>query len=153
LDGSGFLPSMRKMFSKSAYKKYQLMTKEDLKTLNTQAESYAKVYLKQIGRNAEVQIQLDHKYLPEIDDGVSNYLLRAYGDYPYWIGTSEKVKNNIRYVYERAWEDKGNGNGILTLTKRIYQGDIIEKTVIEIIGDKIKCLEGNLKLKEEKYIK
>ena len=86
-----------------------------------------------------------------INTDVSNYLFDAYREYPYWIGTREVVEDGIRYVYEKSWLDKGNQSGIVTFTKSIYEGDIIEKTVIEIIGDKMNCLRG--KLREEHHSK
>ncbi|MDD4145675.1 MAG: M56 family metallopeptidase [Clostridia bacterium] len=152
LDGSGYLASLKKMFSPSAFEKYESADHgKNRAAMEAQIEAYGKTYLREIAREAEVQITLKDRQLIKMNTDVSNYLIDAYGEYPYWIGTREIVEDGIRYVYEKLWQDKGNQNGIVTFTKSIYEGDIVEKTVIEITGDKMKCLEGTLR--EEHYSK
>lgn len=149
-DGSEYGPSIKRMFSASAYEK---LYSDDYRTdypkreasMTAQVEAYARVYLKTIGRNAGVQLKLTDRLLADMNVEVSNYLGDAYGEYPYWIGTREVVENGVRYIYEKAWQDKGNQNGIVSFIKKTYEGEVVEKTVIEIKGSKMNCLEGVLR--------
>lgn len=152
LDGSEYLPSIKKMFSPSAFEKYESVDYvKNRAIMQAQMEAYGKAYLQKIAREAEVQITLKDRQLIKMNTDVSNYLIDAYGEYPYWIGTREVVEDGKRYVYGKSWQDKGNQNGVVTFSKSIYKGDVVEKTVIEITGDKMKCLEGTLR--EEHYSK
>jgi len=144
-DGDAYLQSIQEMFSQSAFAKFEKSENEKNKAImDEQAETYAKVYLKSISRNAAVSITL-RKKLINMSTKVSNYLLEAYGEYPYWDGTLETVEDGVRFVYQNSWEDKKDGNGIVTFSKRVYQGKLVEKTVIEVSGDNIKCLTGTLR--------
>ncbi|MDP4109044.1 MAG: M56 family metallopeptidase, partial [Bacillota bacterium] len=150
-DGSEFGPSLKKMFSASAYKKYLAENNEKNAVLmDGQAAKYAEAYLKLIGRKADVKLQLD-RLLPKMNTDVSNYMLDAYGEYPYWIGTLETVEKGIRFVYEKSWRETGAENGIVTFRKSVYGGGEVEKTVIEVKDGKMKCLEGTLR--EQNYSK
>jgi hypothetical protein len=146
MDGSGSRPSIEKMFSASALRK---LDKADNKKISAaivaQIEAYGRAYLEKIGRKADVKINLDDKTLADMNVEVSNYLINAYGEYPYWIGSREVVENGTRYIYSKEWQDRGNQNGIVTFKKSIYDGEIVEKTVIEVKGSKMNCLEGTLR--------
>lgn len=148
LDGSGYLPSLKEMFPK----KYVNMVNSDegkyYEQCRAQEEVYALRYLAQINRrDAEVGVDTEEydKYYPLPDMAVeaSNTLLNRYYDYPYWIGTQERVEDGIRYVYEKKWENHGGGDGIVSYIKSRYDnGQICERTVLEIKNGEIQYLEG-----------
>ena len=49
----------------------------------------------------------------------------------------------MRYVYEKQWEDKGNGDGIVTYKKYEFDSKkIVQETVIEIKNGEIIYLKG-----------
>ena len=75
----------------------------------------------------------------------SNELLKQYGEYPYWVGNTEKIENGVRYVYQTDWKSEGNGDGTVTYTKSVYNGDVVEKAVISIKNGKMTYLQGSPK--------
>lgn len=145
-DGSGYRPSIEKIFSASALRKLDSAdNKENSAVIDAQIEAYGRAYLEKIGRKADVQISGADRIIADMNAEVSNYLIDAYGEYPYWIGSREVVENDTRYIYAKEWQDRGNQNGIVTFTKSVYGGKVIEKTVIEVKGSKMNCLEGTLR--------
>lgn len=149
-DGSRYGTSIRKMFPFSLQKD-AFNADKFYGELKFQEEAYAKEYLKTIGRNAVVQANHVDKRLADINVNVSNKLLEMYSEYPYWIGTFEKLENGQRYVYEKTFKDKGNGNGIVGFIKKKYSGETVEKTIIEVKNGKMTYLEG--KKREEGHSK
>ena len=81
-----------------------------------------------------------------MDTEASNTLIDLYYDYPYWIGTEEKIENGVRCVYEKKWQSSGGGDGTVTYLKYEYGSEkVLEKTVIEVKKGKIKYIEGKLR--------
>lgn len=138
-DGSGYVSSIRKMFP-LLLQKEALNANKYYDELLRQETVYAKAYLKSINREAVVQGNYVDKKLPNINVKASNKLLEKYNEYPYWIGTLETVENGQRYVYEKSFSDKGNGDGIVSFIKRKYNGEIMLKHIIEIKNGEIKYL-------------
>ncbi len=143
-DGSYFEPSIKEMFPLSlripALNAHQYYSK-----LERQEEVYARRYLSSIGRDAKIQADNTEMPLDSMNVEAADCLLELemFNEFPFWIGTRETIENGERYVYEKAWEDHGDGDGIVTFTKRIYEGDIVEKTVIRVEKNKLIFLEGN----------
>ncbi len=141
-DGIHNAESLNKMFP--PYLRQSLFIFEELyyPTILRQHRAYANDYLVLIGRKAIIESGSLDVELDNISDQASNDLGSMYNDYPYWVGSLEQIEDGIRYVYEKGYEDKGNGNGIVTYTKSIYGGNVVEKAVIEVKNDKIIYLEG-----------
>lgn len=132
-DGSNYGSSLRALFSAKALAQLERL---DISSLYPQLEAYAEAYLQSIGREATVQWHYVDRQLPDMDSvQVSNALLERYSEYPYWIGSLERVEDGTRMVYEHLWQPDGAGGGITTYQKQIYGGDIVERHVIEVSGD------------------
>ena len=154
MDGSYWLPSLKEMFPKGYVDIVLNQSEQYYNDCIAQEEQYARAYLKSIGRNApvgETSDERDKLYpLPDMNVEASNTLLDLFWDYPYWLGTQEKIEDGRRFVYEKSWEDKGNGNGTVTFMKYLYGGSYIaEKYVIEVNGGELNYLEGEPRTSRE----
>lgn len=134
MDGTYYPASLKKIFTKKALLK---LDNTDPDELAPQFEEYGKKYLKSIGREAMVQWNTVIKETPNIKSAdVSNKLFSQFEDYPYWIGTQERIEDGKRIVYCHKWESDGKGGGTSTFRKEIYNGKILEESVVTVKGDK-----------------
>ena len=111
-------------------------------------QQYANEYLAKINRrDAEIGYENGRDYLPDdMNTDASNKLLELYYEYPYWIGTLEKIEDGVRYVYKKSWTGEGGGNGVVTYEKyRFDNNQTAERTVIKVTGGELECLEGTLR--------
>jgi len=138
-DGSEYVASVKEMFPKEYWDRALSASREDHDECKKQERAYAKAYLESIGRITEIGDYADFKYeLPNMNVNASNSLLSQFVEYPYWIGTQEKIENGIRYVYETQWEDKGNGDGTVTYKKYEFDSKkVVQETVLEIKNGEI----------------
>ena len=99
-------------------------------------EKYAKDYLIQIGREAEIGDygDFEHPLLTHLGVSVqvSNKLLeKNYSNYPMWVGNQEKIEDGIRYVYQMDY-DKDEKQ--IVLSKYNYETkEVVEKIVIDAL--------------------
>ena len=143
MDGSYYEPSIREMFPKDIAERALHYTDDDTAKLRAQEEAYAKEYLASVRSDAKVQSEHVSKTLANMNVEASNTLLDMFDEYPYWIGTEEKIEDGVRYVYEKQWEDKGNGDGIVTFKKYEYGTEkVVEETVIEIKNGGLNYIKG-----------
>ena len=141
-DGSRYADSIKEMFPNSLAGRAMHYTDWDAEKCYQQEYQYANEYLKSIGRTAEVNFKVE-KELANMNVSVSNKLLDLYHEYPYWIGTQEKIEHDVRFVYEKCWEDKGNGNGTVAFKKYRYDNkSVVEEYLIEVKGEHTTYLEG-----------
>ena len=141
-DGSRYTESIKEMFPDNLANRAIHYTDWDAEKCHQQEYQYANEYLTSIARTAEVNFKVDKK-LDNMNVKASNLFIDLYHDYPYWIGTQEKIEHNVRFVYEKQWEDKGNGDGIVTFKKYKYDDkQIVEEYVIEVKGEEITYLKG-----------
>ena len=106
---------------------------------------YAKEYLAGVRDEAKIQQHVP-KTLTNMNVKASNALIDLFNEYPYWIGTEEKIENDVRYVYEKQWEDKGNGDGTVTFKKYEYDTKkVTEETVIEIKNGELNYIKGEVR--------
>ena len=144
-DGSLYEPSIREMFPENIAERALHYTDEDRTNLQSQEEAYAKEYLSGVRSDAEMQQNVS-KDLANMNVEASNTLLDLFNEYPYWIGTEEKIENDVRYVYEKQWEDKGNGDGTVTFKKYEYNTKkVVDETVIEVKNGELNYLKGYLR--------
>lgn len=145
MDGSYYASSIKEMFPKDMWKQALSESDSFYGECFAQEKAYAQKYLDKIGRKAEILENADTK-LSDMDTEASNTLLDLYYDYPYWIGTEEKIENGVRCVYEKKWQSSGGGDGTVTYLKYEYGSEkVLEKTVIEVKKGKIKYIEGKLR--------
>ncbi len=143
-DGSGYTKSIEAAFP-SELVSAALNANTAYRDLKIQKEAYAKGYLREIGREAEVGDYADFEHLLATDQGMSveasNYLLGEAENYPYFIGTEERIEDGVRWVYETAWEQTEDC-GIATYTKTNYEtGEVAEKMIYRVEGDKVTKIE------------
>jgi len=135
-DGGYYADSVKKMFPKNLHNRALNPPKEDHENLKNQEMEYAKEYLKRINRQAKISPDyVEKELIDDMDVEVSNTLLEVYHEYPYWIGTLEKIEDNIRYVYEKSYNKE---ESIVTFKKYKYDtGEIVEKYDIKIEGENL----------------
>lgn len=144
-DGSLYEPSIREMFPENIAERALHYTDEDSAKLQAQEEVYAKEYLAGVRDDAKIQQHVP-KTLTNMNVKASNALIDLFNEYPYWIGTEEKIENDVRYVYEKQWEDKGNGDGTVTFKKYEYDTKkVTEETVIEIKNGELNYIKGEVR--------
>lgn len=136
-DGSLWMDSLKEIFPEPYLSQAVDATGggEVYEILSAQEHRYAKAYLASINRrDAEVVDNID-RVLPDMNTAASNELLSRKSEYPYWIGTIEKIEDGIRYVYETKWDSKGGGDGVVTYTKWRYDNkEIVESSEITVRG-------------------
>ena len=115
--------------------------------LSNQQESQAKNYLKSINRNAKVSVVSAQKKLPNINVQASNKLFAELGksdelinNCPYWIGTREKIENNVRYIYGTSQSKTNDGYDLITFTKTKAGGTIVKESKYKIVGSDIQLV-------------
>ena len=141
-DGSRYTESIKEMFPDNLANRAIHYTDWDAEKCYQQEYQYANEYLTSIARTAEVNFKVDKK-LDNMNVKASNLFIDLYHEYPYWIGTQEKIEHDVRFVYEKQWEDKGSGDGIVTFKKYKYDDKhVAEEYVIEVKGEKITYLKG-----------
>ena len=123
MDGTYYADSIREMFPADIQEE-AIMPGENLcEKLVSQEIEQAKVYLAAIGRQAEIvynwRLEKGSR-LADMDVGISNFLMDNFIEYPYWIGTLERIENGVRYVYEQSWNEESKGTGTVAFTKYRY---------------------------------
>lgn len=148
LDGSEYASSVKEMFPKDLYNRIIPSSDSDRTVLLAQERKYAKNYLESIGRTASIGEYSDLKMeIPDIPDETYNMIFDRYWEYPYWIGTQEKIEDGVRYVYETQWKDYGDNDSMVYLTKYVYGTGEIIRTINVHIDD------GEVQSSEEKVLK
>jgi len=132
-DGAYYADSVKKMFPQNLHERALNPSREDNENLKNQEVAYAKEYLKKINRDAKISPDyVEKEFIEGMDVEASNTLLETYSQYPYWIGTLEKIEDNTRYVYEKSYNKE---EGIVTFKKYKFDtGEIVEKYDIKIEG-------------------
>lgn len=147
-DGSGYATSIKEMFPKELYNRVIPISDSDKAALQAQERKYAKNYLDSIGRTASIGEYTDLEIeIPDIPADTANVIFKRYWEYPYWIGTEEKIEDGVRYVYETQWKNYGNNDSMIYLTKYVYDTGEIIRTINVHIDD------GEVQSTEEKVLK
>ena len=87
-----------------------IYTEQDIQEVRAQADEDAAEYLRSIHRIAEVGVRQDHegKRLDELisDKILLDELLKddEMSRYPNWIGTTERIEDGERYIYQTAFD-------------------------------------------------
>ncbi|EHL18677.1 hypothetical protein HMPREF9628_00363 [Peptoanaerobacter stomatis] len=150
-DGSLYEVSLQELFPDDIIdmiKLYNSNTKQQ-ENVNNQIVSSAKEYLIEIGReDAKIALSYQEKNYPPLsaqNSEIYDILYKAYADFPYYVGTLEKLENHIRYEYKTSYE-KQDLSDIFSYTKtNMNTGDIEEYVKVQISGGEIKALEGEIR--------
>ena len=138
-DGSYYADSIKETFP-AGLQDQALNSDSRYNELAAQEQVYAQAYLDSIGREAPIGEYGDFDHPLATDQGmsveVSNDLLAARWDFPYFLGNVEQVEDGVRYVYETAWDSDGSGTGTATFTKYEYDTNkIVQKYIYQVEGD------------------
>jgi|GEM_PF-3473435 len=143
MDGGLYEKSIKEIFPK---KYHHIILKGDYKEQYAdcfeQEKRYAAEYLEKIGRNALIceYGDIEHK-LPDLSAEVSNKLLDTFREYPYWLGTQEKIIDGVRYVYKRSMD----GDNTVIFEKYLYDtGETVNRIVLNVDNGEIKAIEGKM---------
>ncbi len=136
-DGGGYTESIEGMFPQEYHERIFAQSEEDYNTLKLQEEKYAQDYLDKIGREAEIGDYSDFEHVLITDLGVSvkvsNKLLdtfyKEHANYPYFVGTYEKMENGVNMVYEMSYDKSVEE---IIFTKYEYNTkNVIEEFIID----------------------
>lgn len=134
-DGSQYESSVKEMFPEKLHKNVLHEIEKYRKNIEDLQEARAKDYLKEIGRDAEVQAGHVVKEYVDIDAQAENTLLedKKLVDYPSWLGTRESLVDGIRYIYEKS-HYKEDEYDFIVYTKKTEDGRVIEEYKYRIDG-------------------
>lgn len=111
-------------------------TDADLQEIRAQADEAAIAYLKSINRTADVGAREEHEgylltdFVPDADFILELTKDETYSFYPEWIGTQERLENNIRYIYQTEYDEALQQ--IIFSKIRFDTNEIVERQVIDI---------------------
>lgn len=139
MDGAYYSSSLEELFPQTLWSRVKHADSE-YQGLVRQKEEYAKAYLQQIGREAEIQEHVE-TVLPDLPVEVSNLLLELCWEYPYWVGTEERIEDGVRYIYETKQEKGENGPGTMVYEKRTEDGTLVQR--VRVNGEDGSVLSGS----------
>ena len=147
LDGSAYVTSIKELFPEEYHNRVLSITKEDNEELRSQETIYAQKYLTKIGREATIGQfgDFEHPLLTPLGVSVQVYNKLAgkdYANYPYWIGTQERIEDGVRYVYEMNYTKDSNP---IVLEKYNYDTrEVVEKIRINSLNGEEIVLKKSL---------
>ena len=110
-----------------------IYTEQDLQEVRAQADEDAAEYLRSINRIAEIGVRQDHdgQLLEELVSDES-FLKELFKDdemclYPNWTGTTERIENGERYIYQTAFDEERQE---IVYTKIEYSTDNVVKSIV-----------------------
>lgn len=137
MDGGMYIESVNEMFPEALQELCLKVPEEIREDLERQERQYAPVYLKSIGRTAEIGEfgDYDHKTFSDlgVPVEVSNQMMenRALAEYPFWLGNREQIEDGIRYIYETAYLIHKEE---IQYTKYIYDTEeVVEQYIFDAI--------------------
>lgn len=140
IDGDECLESTKAMFSERLWDKVIYQANVIYPELAKMEETQAGEYLRKIGRTAKVSSDYVERDLPDIDVSASNKLFAEWGkddfflnDFPYWLGSVEKIENGERVIYETAQSKSNDGYDLITFKKMKADGTVIEQRKYKIV--------------------
>lgn len=130
-DGHSYISSVKSLFP-AEYENAALEAQSFAQTLNDTMNEYAKSYLISINRNADI-VDFQEKKL--LDFPVN--AIKELSNYPDWIGSTERIEDNNRYIYSVS-QSSLNGENVFEFTKRDTENTIIESFTLNDEGKFIK---------------
>ena len=116
-----------------------IYTEQDLQEVRAQADEDAAEYLRSIHRIAEVGVRQDHEgqRLAELitDKILLDELLKddEMSRYPNWIGTTERIEDGERYIYQTAFDEERQQ---IIYTKIEYRTNNAVKSIVVDVQNK-----------------
>ena len=107
-----------------------------MQKVRAQADEDAVAYLKSINRVADVGVRTEHKgnlltdLVPNTDLLMELSKDETYSLYPDWIGTQERIENNVRYIYQTEYDEALQQ--IIFSKIRFDTNETVERQVIDI---------------------
>ncbi|TCO53965.1 M56 family metallopeptidase [Caldanaerobacter subterraneus] len=149
MDGAFYIDSLKKMFPEKLYDKV-ISADKYYPELAKQQEAQAAEYLKNIGRTAKVSAAYVEKKLVNINVEASNKLFGGtefpfLNDYPWWIGTRERIENGIRYIYETSQSKTNDGYDLVIFRKTKEDGTIVKEYRYKIVDSEPQLIYKNTK--------
>lgn len=153
MDGGMYINSIKEMFPIYLIPKVMNSDKYGEK-LSEEQKLQAKKYLDSINRNTDINIDYDFnsKYEKEYLDmylrvEVQNKLFSVVElyDYPTWLGTSEKVIDGIRYVYETSMKTDSDEYEVVVYRKIDESKTVVEEHQYKIYDNDIKEIKHDVK--------
>jgi len=109
--------------------------------LTAQQVAQAEQYLKSIAKTSKVDSGYVEKKLPTINVSASNKLFSDItkddlflNNFPYWLGTKEKLENGQRYIYETSQSKTSDGYDMISFKNTTADGKVVEQRNYKIIG-------------------
>lgn len=145
MDGALYIDSLKKMFPKKLYDTV-LSADRYYPDLVRQEEAEAAKYLKSIGRAAKVSGAYVEKKLVNINVQASNRLFGGtefpfLNEYPFWIGTRERIENGVRNIYETSQSKTSDGYDLVIFRKTKEDGTIVEEYKFKIVESEPQLIE------------
>ena len=72
-------------------------------------------------------------------------LYRAYTDYPYFVGTLEKLEDNIRFIYETKYQKQDTSDTFGFTKTRYDTNEVIENVKVKLDNGNLSVIEGELR--------
>ncbi|MGE5328672.1 MAG: M56 family metallopeptidase [Deltaproteobacteria bacterium] len=139
VDGAGYTKSIKQMFPQKLWN--QVLTVNKYQELTKQQETQAAQYLKSIGREAKISEKYVEKKLPNINVEASNTLFSEFtkenqelNEFPYWLGTKEKLENGVRYIYQTLQSKADDGCDLIAFKKTKQDGAVVKEYRYKIVG-------------------
>lgn len=150
-EGAYYMPSLYELFTDDVVDKIKSISEDNDATLNIENQiiQSAKAYLDSINRgDAKISLSYQEKAYPPLSESNAmefDILYKAYTDYPYFVGTIEKIEDGKRYVYETGYEKEGDAD-IFSFKKTLYEtGDVTENVKVKLQAGTLTTLDGELR--------
>lgn len=129
---------------------------DETQKIKSRIEKASKEYLRSINRqDAGINLEYPEFQMPCIlaeNEEMYQVIQSFFSDYPYYLGSLERVEENIRYVY--SFDSKREDGDILTYKKERYDDKSIEFNVsIKLQGGEYETTNGSLPEPFEDYMK
>lgn len=118
-----------------------IYTEQDLQEVRAQADEDALEYLKSINRIAEIGVRQEHngQLLEELVSDES-LLKELFKDdeiclYPNWTGTTERIENGERYIYQTAFDEEKQQ--IIYTQVEYSTNNVVNSIVVDIQNETI----------------
>lgn len=152
-DGAYYEISLHEMFPEDIIPKVKnhMNNKKEMDVIEQKIDKKITEYLTELGRIdykvAKNRVEEEKKYpdIREENQMIFDALSQVYSDYPYFIGSLEKLENGQRMKYSMQKEETSEKKDVLTYEKiRLPEKTQVEKLTLEIEGGEIKVIEGKL---------
>lgn len=154
-EGNMYDVSLQELFPENIIEQIQLYNSNEsqLEGINNQIITSVKDYLKEINReDAKIALNYQEKHYPPLssqNSEIYDILYKAYSDFPYYVGSIEKINNHIRYEFVTDYQ-KDEQADIFTYKKtNLNSGSVEEQVKIQIKNGELSALEG--KVREDFY--